>query len=511
MKPTYADNGPVTTFEMMEGASIRLKDPMGIRFVASMSATDYQTLQSQNAEYGFIIAPSDWIDDKDDFKVGVMSEDTSAEKFMVRATATPQLDIDDYDKDGDKTEYVILVSFYGINEYNYSRPFSARAYYSVAGVPTHTENIAERAVYTVASKAIMVNGIEQYEEDDTTLTAEYEYFKGIIDKVEAKYTTVDFGISGEVKKITDTNHLVTPYSTFYVSVTATNPDTGRVLETGYRPYYGDATHYSGLYDWDQMTNCFVFKPRGEAAEGGLDTAVSGKIYGTFKFSSNFATKSKYTYWTVFNAIILPKTEAVGIDQDLGDAVTVIERGEVVENPNVTATAGDVSQISNNKKVELTLSYQSDNYEIPYSTKVSAYVNRKIEYGAFENEFIDAVSGSTTYPAVSYPVSGIKVGASESTALMIKDVELSTSETAETEQLVRFQVIPTNVGSQPGAIYGQRRIYVSLVDAEDSTNYVTMLISPNGSSNTDKTPARIGVRASNWSDLNGHKLFLLPGV
>ncbi|MBQ7236377.1 MAG: DUF11 domain-containing protein [Clostridia bacterium] len=202
--PAMADT-TITTFKMKDGASIRMQEPYGIRFAAELSASDYATLKGQGvSEFGMIVAPHDFITDENgnvdisDFKIDsatfkkyVANEtDTSTDKYFNWTTVTPELDEDDYDEDGDKTEYVIMASFVNILPSNISRPFSARAYYKVGENYTSTDSIATRSIYTVASKAVN-NGL--IDSSDTEVS---DYFNNIISTVESSYTDKSITLEG---------------------------------------------------------------------------------------------------------------------------------------------------------------------------------------------------------------------------------------------------------------------------------------------------------------------------
>ena len=74
----YAEMPTVDTFIMVDGASVRTQDPMGIRFTATISSEDYKKLSG--GEFGVMITPADFLDNLEEgqtedsyFKHGVMT------------------------------------------------------------------------------------------------------------------------------------------------------------------------------------------------------------------------------------------------------------------------------------------------------------------------------------------------------------------------------------------------------------------------------------------------------
>lgn len=188
-----ADTSSSTSFKMLEGASIRNVAPMGMRFTAQISGTEYKTVSDQGGKFGMIIAPSDFINSDDTFNMEDMSEyvaGSSTPGYLKSETITAVPDLNDFDKDGITSEYNINCSFVGIKESNFSREFSARVFYQIGTeTPVYTENVAKRAVYTVASYSSNIGEFA----NDADIT---EYLNGIIEKVETSYTNKEIILEG---------------------------------------------------------------------------------------------------------------------------------------------------------------------------------------------------------------------------------------------------------------------------------------------------------------------------
>ena len=188
-----ADTSSSTSFKMLEGASIRVVNPMGMRFTAQISGTEYKTVSDQGGKFGMIIAPSDFITSDDTFNMNDMSEyvaGSSTPGYLKSENITAVPDLNDFDKDGITSEYNINCSFVGIKESNFSREFSARVFYQIGTeTPVYTENVAKRAVYTVASYALNSG---DYASDVEVA----DYLNGIVEKVESVYTEKEIILEG---------------------------------------------------------------------------------------------------------------------------------------------------------------------------------------------------------------------------------------------------------------------------------------------------------------------------
>ena len=181
---------------MLDSAQVRQTGEMGIRFSATISATDYESLKAQGAEFGMILAPADWVENDDDLAFGSSTlslydgTQGATDKFFAKGVNTPVQDVTDIDGDNDITEYVLTCSFIKIKETNFDRNFKARAYYKIGDNYFHSENVVDRNIYTVASKALISGDVE-----DEVVT---DYLSGIVGKVADENSTLNVVVNGDV-------------------------------------------------------------------------------------------------------------------------------------------------------------------------------------------------------------------------------------------------------------------------------------------------------------------------
>ena len=255
--------------EIEKAASIKTEDPMGIRFTASVSAAEYEFLKANNATFGVLLCPSDFIDDEvNHLKIGGWTIDeesvseypgaesaVSGAKYFQRATVSPIYDA--------KTDtYVFRAAFVGIKDTNYAREFSARAYVEIDGEDPVYSDLSTRAVYTVATYAYEAGDFENYSEDAQT------YFKGVMGKVHTEYTVLNL----KVENITDGKALADSFEVgdqLKISAVAKN-SAGKEIEAKPVVVYG-AGHYMSLND-DGVT--YTIEAKGDFAIG---TTVYGSV------------------------------------------------------------------------------------------------------------------------------------------------------------------------------------------------------------------------------------------
>lgn len=131
-------------FVMAEGASIRLNEPNGLRFVAKIDAKSYD----EDANYGMIIIPKDWAE--------YLKLDTGSNFVQVLNELNVNyvhLGCIAYKEDGN---YFIQGSIVNIKETNMNREFVGIAYKEKAGVYTYAINsgntLYARSYVSVAKK-----------------------------------------------------------------------------------------------------------------------------------------------------------------------------------------------------------------------------------------------------------------------------------------------------------------------------------------------------------------------
>ena len=157
---------------MHDGAQVRQEGEMGIRFGAMISAADYASLN--DAEFGMLLAPTEWVKDISDLSfdsttLKLHGTHAQGEKYFATGKNIPVQDTADFDGDDDTNEYVLTCSFIKIKETNFDRSFTARAYYKIGNTYYYSNNVANRCIYTVASKHLASNAVET-EEAETYIT-----------------------------------------------------------------------------------------------------------------------------------------------------------------------------------------------------------------------------------------------------------------------------------------------------------------------------------------------------
>lgn len=216
------DNGKVSvsSFTMIKTASAYIGDVNGsdvtggLRFDATLSKDDYDALaKNYNAvKFGMLVAPTDFIatNVETDLVVGSTSLPeyvagatyTVADKGMVNQEITPTYNTEDY-----PNLYAVRCAITNIKEYNFSRPFTARAYIATQkeanGAWEYTyDDSCQRAIYSIATYAI--NDGLTFSEDASKQRAVESYLNGIIDTVQQYYDisvtqTVNDGTTTEAK------------------------------------------------------------------------------------------------------------------------------------------------------------------------------------------------------------------------------------------------------------------------------------------------------------------------
>ena len=188
------------TFQMVDGAFIRMENPYGIRYSASIGKSEYETLQRDYAqvEYGFLICPTDLHTGKTldfDYTDGLVPENAQAgQAEFGYVTVTPVLN----EAAG---QYQMNGALVGIHEDNLSRPFTGKAYVKTTDASgkveyAYTEEVS-RAIYTVATYAVndpsaATKALLDTKKGDATQTPR-EYLNEVIEKVQSVYT--DFAVS----------------------------------------------------------------------------------------------------------------------------------------------------------------------------------------------------------------------------------------------------------------------------------------------------------------------------
>ena len=454
----YAAIPTVDTFIMVDGASVRTQDPMGIRFTATISSEDYQKLSG--GEFGVMITPADFLDNLEEgqtedsyFKHGVMTayvDETTEGKYFNYATVVPSVN----EKNAD--EYVMTCSFVGIKEYNFSRPFAARAYCKLGDEYCYT-NIVEHAVYSVAADAVANNLIE----DEKAQT----YFDGIIDKVHTKYDTLNVEYSSNV-----TENAVEAGENFTVNATVSAAD-GKFLPTAV--VFNDTDAFPENEDGTLKANKF-----GEyIITAGVGEKTSEKTFNVTARSDTYIAAVRFTEIDVTN----------GTAKAVAD---VVDQGKMVENPNVTfkdnhawapgivAADGSYTGWEGNSTYEKMHATYVDEYGASYTVLDCTVPIEPVYYGSNDNYAHDGVVAQLT----KFDITNLKLS-----TIAIKDVTLTSDKTSE---LVRFQYIAPTEAIGTSSDVGPRHLQIVIQDAEDLSNYFWVSIIKTSGAST-----RAGIRTS----------------
>lgn len=455
---TYAQAPSVATFVMVDGASVRTQEPMGIRFTATISSDDYDSVK--DGEFGVMIAPADFLDNLEEgqtedtyFRHGVMPayvEETTEEKFFNYATVKPTVN----EKNAD--EYLIVCSFVGIKEYNFSRPFAARAYCKVGDAYYYT-NIVEHAVYSVAADAVANNLIEDADALD--------YFNSIIDKVHTKYNTLNIEYSDNVNE-----NAVEAGENFTVKATVVAAD-GKSLPTAV--VMSDANAFPVNEDGTLKANKF-----GEfSISAGVGDLTNETVFNVTARSDTYIQTIKFTAVDLVN----------GTGKFVAD---VVDQGKVVANPTVTfkdnhawgtgtvASDGSYTGWAGNSTYEKMHATYVDEFGATYKIENCTVPLEPVYYGQNDNYAHDGVVAQLT----KFDKTNLKLS-----TIAIKDVTLTSDKTSE---LVRFQYIAPTAAIGNTSDVGPRHLQIVVQDAEDLSNYFWVSIIKTTSSST-----RAGVRTS----------------
>lgn len=149
LSPMKANADSITSFVMVDGASVRYSTPTGIRYSATIDASEYEALTAKNATFCMVIMPYDYVDDyaadinedtlfNEDFywwqgKSEAMADDGSQVEVVHFETNT----LGEVREDG---KYWFQCALTNLNANNYHREFIARAYVKVTegGNTTYT-------------------------------------------------------------------------------------------------------------------------------------------------------------------------------------------------------------------------------------------------------------------------------------------------------------------------------------------------------------------------------------
>ena len=182
---------------LLDGASIRLSSPTGLRFTAILGAAYLESFmgEGKTVSYGIIIAPKDYVDEAGEFTVEALADLAEGRINYIEIEA--QKCTNNPEADG---SYVFTGVITNIKDYNYERDFSAIAYVKVVENDEATyyyseydESVNSRSVAYVAEKA--------YEDTNPVATDRYQYALDI---------DVEEEVEGTITNVTKT--VYSPYT-----------------------------------------------------------------------------------------------------------------------------------------------------------------------------------------------------------------------------------------------------------------------------------------------------------
>lgn len=468
---------------MLDSAQVRQTGEMGIRFSATISATDYEALKAQGAEFGMIIAPADWVENDDDLAFGSsklsLYDGTQGanDKFFNKGTNTPVLDVTDIDKDGDMSEYVLTCSFIKIKESNFDRNFKARAYYKVGNDYFHSEYVVERNIYTVASNALINGDVE-----DEVVT---DYLVGIVGKVADEDSTLNVTVDGDVAnkgdKFTVKATINTGKKVVNTAVALSVERDGAVVEDGLT--YNEATGEYTVNTAGKLT--LVGKVGNKTIDVKELTAKRTDVKVTLipnKLRTSTSGHNDYVPFDDTSRVFYTDFQNVS-NNVIGNGVILTTQVEDPENPDATVAFSDytlsgnptyykllanlnkvyIGNLDRTKKIQpvtgVSVTY-TDAYGLEYTASLPVYGSNTLfdpaYYGQIENRF-------TATDALIVDSGKEKNGTKYWTT--IEDVSLTSS---KAEDLIRFTVM--NKAGFEGQVTNKMWVFV-ISEAGNPNNWV----------------------------------------
>ena len=172
-----ADTGAV--LQMEDGAQVRIVTPTGLRFTASIQASDYDAVMAAGGKFGMFILPNEYrtsvgeINEENAFGENAKYcwDNNKNGKTQIIHCVTSQLT----QKYG--STYYFSCAITNLYEDNYETDFFARAYYEVGGVRVWSDINASnvRSVSYVAQKVLGYESAGEYTPNEQAKNALLEY------------------------------------------------------------------------------------------------------------------------------------------------------------------------------------------------------------------------------------------------------------------------------------------------------------------------------------------------
>ncbi len=483
-------------FKMETAVQIRQNGTNGIRFWASMSADDYDNLKDvEGIEFGIMIAPTDWLDSADDLVFGNDAlpewyDDTDATKYFAKGVNVPILDVDDFDQDDDVTEYLLHASFVNIKDSNFSRTFTAKAYYKVGNEVVYAQGANEKNIFETASKYVATTEFDE-EEPEEKFVKDYVY--GIVDKVAEAYTDITVNVAGVQDGVAYRD------DEFEVPATLKKPgDDTKVLNAVAKLTIEGEMLEEGVA-YDTTTKKYAFKDSGLFT---LTTAIGTKYVQT----QDITIKRHGVQLNATPTVQLYNFADNSYTSGVGKSYNIRSHSTWTDDENSNAPSDTVYSIKEKEQGNHWLvfngSYPSNIYlkngatatpDMGDETVVISYTDA---YGVtysyehvIENTKFVAKGASNSYIATD----AIEVPLTAVSSLNISNVPL----TDGTTDFIRFAV-------NKNVTNNCKVIKMRVSDVNDDTNYVDFFMTRiNGTYNWGPATTTFGMQAKGWSTRYGY--------
>ena len=186
--PFIASAGTSTTrFEMVDGASIRYSEPLGLRFIAELGQKEYNDLKTQEdgvtKKMGMFIMPWSYIAENDELTTtDYASVETKLDYVFYSSDGSAEEKLYEYEDENGDTYYRANGVISNLKLQNYAKEFVGIAYIAETenGVTTYTytDICKEDNVRTSAYVAIEAHADSEYAENTTALSVFEKYIDG---------------------------------------------------------------------------------------------------------------------------------------------------------------------------------------------------------------------------------------------------------------------------------------------------------------------------------------------
>lgn len=327
----YRGNDILPEVGLINGASVRLDDPTGIRFTGSITKEYYNELSKDGkvVTLGVLIAPTDYIFDNQ----------IAFTKEAFDAARVQYLTIDGTLRE-EATYYKVNCAMVNMNEGNYERDFSARLYVAVDG------EIVAYSAYSHANNSRSIATVAERAYNDVSTTQNNAYKNAItIGDIAVSYSPY----TAEERAILGTFFDATPDSsisvmTYNIKGTSSDREEKRDITKAYSFIANSGVDVIGLQEDDDYNASAILKLNSDYAlvsgskngNGNEDNAI---LYNTTKFKVLNSGGSVYfkklvdtkdVYQQVFNITVTGKEY---IDTDYDGEVDKAAGDEVTVNPN----------------------------------------------------------------------------------------------------------------------------------------------------------------------------------